>query len=62
MNARIESEPGQSLVAVYLWLTKAETRELRDDQADLLQREDLSWHAHVPSAGCEREITIALEA
>jgi hypothetical protein len=61
-RVRIEGKPGEPLPAVYLWLTPAEARELRDDLNDLLAREDPTWHAHIPSAGYEREITIALDA
>ncbi len=59
---RIEGKPGRPLPTVYLWLTAAEARELRDGLNDLLAREDPNWHAHLASVDFDREITIALDA
>ncbi|WP_407342196.1 hypothetical protein [Pengzhenrongella phosphoraccumulans] len=58
---RIEGEPGQSLPAAYLWLTKEEASELRDALVDLLAEGGPDWHAHVSSGDFSTEITIACE-
>jgi hypothetical protein len=58
-QVRIEGEPGEPLANVYLWLTTAEARELRDALDNLLSAEDPNWHAHISSADFDREITIA---
>lgn len=56
---RIESSPGESLRAVYLWLTDREAAELRDALTDLLAGRDADWHAHVSSSDFQTEISVA---
>ena len=58
---RIEVEPGQSLSAAYLWLTKEEAPELRDALVDLLADAGPGWRAHVSSEDFTTEITIGVD-
>jgi hypothetical protein len=56
---RIESEPGEALRTVYLWVTDSEAIELRDALNDLLAEPGDGWHAHVSSADFQTEISVA---
>ncbi len=44
---RIADEKGQLLSAVYIALTDAEAKELRDSLNALIQTTEKGWHAHV---------------
>jgi hypothetical protein len=58
---RIESQPGEPLSKVYLWLTHDEAGELRDTIDQMVRRDDPGWHRHVFSADYQTEITVALD-
>ena len=61
MAPRIESDPGQELRAVWVYLDPSEAHELRDALNEWAAEEarDLGWHTHVTDAG-GRELTLAI--
>jgi hypothetical protein len=58
---RIEGLHGEQISNVYLWLTRAEAKELADSLAILLQAEDPSRHEHVSASDYQTEITVVIE-
>jgi hypothetical protein len=63
---RIETNPGESVNQVYLFLTESEVRELRDTLSGMLAVESWedrqSWHEHVASEDLRVEVTVAWES
>lgn len=58
---RIETESGDDIPAVVLYLTLDEARELRDGLEDMNDERNqrTNWHAHVMSADGQVEVTVA---
>jgi hypothetical protein len=54
---RISREDGSTLSVVYLALDEAEAQELMDALAELRAAAP-GWHAHVPAADGQTEITV----
>ena len=61
-RVRIETSPGSSISNVYLFLTRAEAKELRDALNDLLHHDDEKWHSHVSSEDYQTEIAVAWDS
>ena len=58
---RIEQAPGKPITSVFVWLTRAEARELRDALDQMLSDDTNDRHEHVSSADYQTEITVAWE-
>lgn len=57
---RITTKDGSALHDVYLALTDAEARELRDDLTQLLTAQK-GWHAHTSDAEFQTTVTVYRE-